>query len=142
MAGKKKEKNPFETKGRKKQPKASAKPVEALPVYKEYQDQNLKTITFGKFAINTTKGVCEGKLKNYLGRLKKQGYSFIYKGLHLASDSTDSQKVSKLCYLFTAIMLKVPTNFTKEKIIEDLSKTLHTKSIEIYYEGLYEDAGL
>lgn len=137
--------NPKETRGAKKESnkKVKASTKEALPVYKEYQDVTLKTVTFARFRIDATVSFTEARLHSFFVKAKENGYHFTYKGLHLSGDNIDSTKVKKISYLFTAVELKVPVNFTKEKIVKDLDKSCHVRTIaKIIFDEVYEDIGL
>ena len=119
--------------------KGKASDKEVIPSYKEFKSKEQKTVTFSKFVIHATKGVTEKRLKSHLKKIESEGYFFSYKGLHLAGDNTVGEKVEKVCYIFTAIQLRVPSNFDKEKIVDDLQKKLGTRVIKFHIEGIYED---
>lgn len=140
--------NPTETRGRTKETKqVKASSEEALPVYKEFQDTTLKTITFSKFRIDATVKFTETLLHNFFNKAMVNGYHFAYKGLHLSVDNIDSSKAKKKIFLFTAIELKVPVNFDKEKIIKDLKRSSERVCgvrtvIDIVFDEIFEDIGL
>lgn len=141
----KKDINPSETRGRKREIKtAKASSIEVLPVYKEFQDTILKSITFSKFRIDATVGFTEGMLHNFFDKAKANGYYFFYKGLHLSVDDMDTKNAKKKIFLFTAIELRVPVNFTKDKILKDLKRSSERVCdvrtvIDIVFDEIYED---